>query len=78
MPNPGTSMPTIRTPSISSGKSRSGTPDAVGTQRFVTTIASYFPGSAIAWTASRMSSKSLPVTSVSLLNGTYPTDRRAP
>ena len=40
MPKPGTSMPTIRTPLISLGNSRSGTPLAVGTQRFVTTTAS--------------------------------------
>ena len=39
-PNPGTSMPMIRTPLISFGNSRSGTPEAVGTQRFVTTTAS--------------------------------------
>ena len=39
-PKPGTSIPTIRTPSIAFGSSLSGTPDAVGTQRLVTTIAS--------------------------------------
>ena len=39
-PKPGTSMPMMRTPSISCGSSRSGTPEAVGTQRFVTTIVS--------------------------------------
>ena len=70
IPKPGTSMPTMRTPSIDFGSSRSGTPDAVGTQRFVTTIASYCAGSASLCTASRMSSNSLPVTSVSELNGT--------
>ncbi len=69
-PKPGTSMPMIRTPLICLGRSCSGTPEAVGTQRFVTTIASYSAGSASAITASRMSSKSLPVTSVSELNGT--------
>jgi hypothetical protein len=40
MPKPGTSMPMILTPSISFGSSRSGTPEAVGTQRLVTTMAS--------------------------------------
>ena len=69
-PKPGTSMPMMRTPLISLGSSRSGTPEAVGTQRLVTTMASYFSGSASLWTASRMSSNSLPVTSVSELNGT--------
>ena len=69
-PKPGTSMPMIRTPSISFGSSRSGTPEAVGTQRLMTTTLSYFSGSANCRTASRMSSKSLPVTSVSELNGT--------
>ena len=39
-PNPGTSMPMMRTPSISFGRRRSGTPEAVGTQRLMTTIAS--------------------------------------
>ena len=77
-PKPGTSIPTMRTPSISLGRSRRGTPEAVGTQRLVTTTASSLAGSAISWTASRMSSKSLPVTRVSELKGTYPTDRRAP
>jgi hypothetical protein len=33
-------MPTMRTPLISFGSNRSGTPDAVGTHRLVTTIAS--------------------------------------
>ena len=33
-------MPTMRTPLISDGSSFSGTPDAVGTQRLVTTTAS--------------------------------------
>jgi hypothetical protein len=37
-------MPTMRTPLISLGSSRSGTPEAVGTQRLVTMIASYFSG----------------------------------
>ena len=63
-------MPITRTPLIDFGSSCSGTPEAVGTHRLMTTIASSFEGSACAWTASRMSSNSLPVTSVSLLNGT--------
>ncbi len=69
-PKPGTSIPMIRTPSISRGRSRSGTPEAVGTQRLMTTTASWSAGSAVSRTASRMSSNSLPVTSVSELNGT--------
>ena len=69
-PKPGTSMPTIRTPLIESGSNRSGTPLAVGTHRLVTMIVSYFSGSAISSTASLISSNSLPVTSVSELNGT--------
>ncbi len=40
MPKPGTSMPMMRTPLIAFGSSRSGTPEALGTQRLVTTIAS--------------------------------------
>ena len=36
MPKPGTSMPMIRTPLISLGRSCSGTPEAVGTHRLVT------------------------------------------
>ena len=44
----------------------------VGTQRLVTTMASKRSGSAISCTLSRMSSNSLPVTSVSELKGTYP------
>ena len=52
------------------GKSRKGTPEAVGTHRFVTIIASSFSGSAMSCTASRISSNSLPVTRVSELNGT--------
>jgi hypothetical protein len=63
-------MPMMRTPLISLGRICSGTPDAVGTHRLVITIASYSAGSAILYTASRMSSNSLPVTSVSELNGT--------
>jgi 3,8-divinyl chlorophyllide a/chlorophyllide a reductase subunit Y len=63
-------VPTMRTPLIESGSSLSGTPLAVGTHRLVTTIVSYFSGSAINSTASLMSSNSLPVTSVSELNGT--------
>ena len=39
-PKPGTSMPMIRTPLISFGRSCNGTPEAVGTQRFVITTAS--------------------------------------
>ena len=39
-PKPGTSMPMMRTPLISFGSSRSGTPDAVGTQRLMMTMAS--------------------------------------
>jgi hypothetical protein len=39
-PKPGTSMPMMRTPLISFGSSCSGTPEAVGTHRLVTTIAS--------------------------------------
>ena len=39
-PKPGTSMPMRRTPLISLGRSRSGTPEAEGTQRLVTTIVS--------------------------------------
>jgi hypothetical protein len=69
-PKPGTSMPMMRTPSMALGSSRSGTPLAVGTQRLMTTMASSAFGSACACTASRMSSNSLPVTSVSLLKGT--------
>ena len=63
-------MPMMRTPSISFGSSCSGTPLAVGTHRLMITIASYRAGSASLNTDSRMSSKSLPVTSVSELNGT--------
>ena len=69
-PKPGTSMPMMRTPSISFGSSCSGTPLAVGTHRLMMTMASYWAGSASLYTASRMSSNSLPVTSVSLLKGT--------
>ena len=39
-PKPGTSMPMMRTPLISFGSSCSGTPEAVGTQRLMITIAS--------------------------------------
>ena len=39
-PKPGTSIPTIRTPLISFGRRSSGTPDAVGMQRFVMTMVS--------------------------------------
>ena len=39
-PKPGTSMPMMRTPLISLGRSCSGTPEAVGTQRLVTMIVS--------------------------------------
>jgi hypothetical protein len=52
------------------GSSRSGTPEAVGTQRLVTTTASYLAGSASWCTASRTSSNSLPVTRVSESKGT--------
>ena len=69
-PKPGTSMPMMRTPSMDFGSRRSGTPLAVGTHRLMTTMASSAAGSAWACTASRMSSNSLPVTSVSLLKGT--------
>jgi hypothetical protein len=55
---------------IAFGSRSSGTPDAVGTQRLMMTTASYSSGRAVACTASRMSSKSLPVTSVSELKGT--------
>ena len=71
-------MPIILTPFISLGRRRSGTPLAVGTQRLVTTMASYFFGSAMSWTASLISSNSFPVTKDSELKGTYPTDRLAP
>ena len=57
-------------PLTSRGSSLSGTPDAVGTQRLITTTASNLSGSASLNTASRMSSNSLPVTRVSELNGT--------
>ena len=69
-PKPGTSMPIIRTPSISLGSKRKGTPEAVGTHRLMITIASYLAGSASLKTDSLMSSNSLPVTSVSELKGT--------
>ena len=69
-PNPGTSMPMMRTPLISFGSSCSGTPLAVGTHRLMMTTESYCAGSACLKTASRMSSNSLPVTSDSLLKGT--------
>ncbi len=39
-PKPGTSMPMMRTPSICFGSNSSGTPDAVGTHRLITTTAS--------------------------------------
>jgi hypothetical protein len=39
-PKPGTSMPMMRTPSICFGNRSSGTPDAVGTHRLITTTAS--------------------------------------
>ena len=69
-PKPGTSMPMMRTPLMSLGSSCSGTPLAVGTHRLMMTTASYSAGSACWKTASRMSSNSLPVTKLSLLNGT--------
>ena len=77
-PKPGTSMPMIRTPLIDFGKRSNGTPEAVGTQRLITTTASYLAGSARVWTDSLISSKSLPVTRDSESKGTYPTVRRAP
>ena len=60
----------IRTPLIDFGSNSSGTPEAVGTQRLVTMTASYSSGFAVSCTASRISSNSLPVTSVSELKGT--------
>ena len=39
-PNPGTSIPITRTPSICRGSRSRGTPEAVGTQRLITTTAS--------------------------------------
>ena len=39
-PKPGTSMPMTRTPSITRGSRSSGTPEAVGTHRLMTTTAS--------------------------------------
>jgi hypothetical protein len=69
-PKPGTSMPMMRTPLICLGSSCSGTPLAVGTHRLMMTMLSYWAGSALACTASRMSSNSLPVTRLSLLKGT--------
>ena len=71
-------MPIIRTPLISLGSNLKGTPDAVGTHKFVTIIASYFDGSAVLCTESLISSNNFPETRVSELNGTYPTDLLAP
>ncbi len=55
-PKPGTSMPITRTPSICFGRRSSGTPEAVGTHRLMTTTASQSSGLAVSRTASRMSS----------------------
>ena len=69
-PKPGTSIPIILTPLISFGSNLNGTPDAVGTHKFVTIIASYYQGSAVLCTESLISSNNFPDTSVSELKGT--------